>query len=37
MKYLKIAENTFLFNVINDPLERANLKNRQKDTFDCAR
>ena len=33
MKYLKIAENTFLFNVVNDPLERANLKNRQKDAF----
>jgi arylsulfatase A-like enzyme len=33
MKYLKIAENTFLFNVVNDPLERANLKNRQKDVF----
>ncbi len=33
MKYLKIAENTFLFNVVSDPLERANLKNRQKDVF----
>jgi arylsulfatase A-like enzyme len=33
MKYLKIAENTFLFNVVNDPLERANLKNRQKDVL----
>jgi len=33
MKYLKIDENTFLFNVVNDPLERANLKNRQKDLF----
>src|SRR5204862_5882429 len=29
MKWLKIAENTFLFNVVADPLERANLKERQ--------
>tara|TARA_R110000782_G_scaffold167129_10_gene259389 strand:+ start:20756 stop:22207 length:1452 start_codon:yes stop_codon:yes gene_type:complete len=26
-KYLKILGNTFLFNVVNDPLERANLKD----------
>ena len=30
-KYLKILDNTFLFNVVEDPLERANLKERQKD------
>jgi arylsulfatase A-like enzyme len=28
-KYLKILGNTFLFNVVEDPLERANLKDRQ--------
>ena len=28
MKWLKIRENTFLFNVVSDPLERANLKDR---------
>jgi len=33
MKYLKIAGNEFLFNVADDPLERANLKNRQPDVF----
>ena len=27
-KYLKILGNTFLFNVVDDPLERANLKER---------
>lgn len=27
-KYLKILDNTFLFNVVEDPLERANLKER---------
>jgi len=32
-KYLKIADNTFLFNVVEDPLERANLKNREPETF----
>ena len=29
MKWLKIEDNTFLFNVVADPLERANLKDRQ--------
>jgi arylsulfatase A-like enzyme len=29
MKWLKIAGNTFLCNVVADPLERANLKERQ--------
>jgi arylsulfatase A-like enzyme len=32
-KFLKILENTFLFNVVEDPLERANLKERQKDRY----
>jgi arylsulfatase A-like enzyme len=32
-KYLKILDNTFLFNVVEDPLERANLKDRQKDVY----
>jgi arylsulfatase A-like enzyme len=32
-KFLKILDNTFLFNVVEDPLERANLKERQKDTY----
>ncbi|MBT2186099.1 sulfatase family protein [Sphingobium nicotianae] len=27
-KYLKILENSFLFNVVDDPLERANMKDR---------
>jgi arylsulfatase A-like enzyme len=34
MKFLKILDNTFLFNVAEDPMERANLKNRQKDVYD---
>jgi arylsulfatase A-like enzyme len=29
MKWLKIRGNDFLFNVVDDPLERANLKDRQ--------
>lgn len=33
-KYLKILENTFLFNVVEDPMERANLKLRRKDIYD---
>jgi arylsulfatase A-like enzyme len=33
-KYLKIADNTFLFNVVDDPLERANLKERRRDIYD---
>jgi len=32
-KFLKILNNTFLFNVVEDPLERANLKERQKDVY----
>jgi arylsulfatase A-like enzyme len=33
-KYLKILDNTFLFNVVDDPLERANLKERRRDIYD---
>ena len=33
-KYLKILDNTFLFNVVDDPMERANLKVRRKDIYD---
>jgi arylsulfatase A-like enzyme len=33
-KYLKILDNTFLFNVVDDPMERANLKTRRKDVYD---
>jgi arylsulfatase A-like enzyme len=33
MKWLKIGPNTFLFNVADDPLERANLKNRQPEVY----
>ena len=33
-KYLKILGNTFLFNVADDPLERANMKERRPDIFD---
>jgi arylsulfatase A-like enzyme len=32
-KFLKILDNTFLFNVVEDPLERANLKGRQRDVY----
>lgn len=33
-KYLKIRENTFLFNVADDPMERANLKERRRDIYE---
>ncbi len=33
-KYLKIRDNTFLFNVIEDPRERGNLKQRRHDVFE---
>ena len=33
-KYLKVLDNTFLFNVVDDPMERANLKDRRKDIYD---
>jgi arylsulfatase A-like enzyme len=32
-KYLEIAGNTFLFDVVADPLERANLKDRNPEQF----
>ncbi|ACB94207.1 sulfatase family protein [Beijerinckia indica] len=32
-KYLKIRDNDFLFNVVDDPLERVNLKERHKDIY----
>jgi arylsulfatase A-like enzyme len=33
MKWLKINDNTFLFNVVSDPLERANWKDRQPEVY----
>lgn len=33
MKWLKINDNTFLFNVVDDPLERANLKQREPEIY----
>src|SRR5437868_6257381 len=33
-KYLKILDNTFLFDVAQDPMERANLKERHRDRFE---
>ena len=33
-KILKIAENTFLFDVAADPMERANLRDRHPDVYD---
>ncbi|HXN10063.1 MAG TPA: sulfatase-like hydrolase/transferase [Steroidobacteraceae bacterium] len=33
-KYLKIGPNTFLFDVVRDPMERANLKDRQRELYD---
>jgi len=33
MKWLKIRDNTFLFNVVSDPLERANLKDREPKVY----
>jgi hypothetical protein len=32
-KFLKILDNTFLFNVVDDPMERANLKVRHTDIY----
>ena len=32
-KFLKILDNTFLFNVVDDPMERANLKERHPDVY----
>ena len=36
-KYLRIAGNEFLFDLVRDPRERANLKDREKDVFDQLR
>jgi arylsulfatase A-like enzyme len=33
-KFLKILDNTFLFNVVEDPMERANLKARRPEVYD---
>jgi arylsulfatase A-like enzyme len=33
-KYLKILDNAFLFDVVEDPLERANLKERRRDVYE---
>ena len=33
-KFLKIRDNTFLFDVVADPRERANLKERRRDIYD---
>jgi hypothetical protein len=33
-KYLRIAGNEFLFDVVRDPREQANLKGREKDVFE---
>ncbi|HEU5296613.1 MAG TPA: sulfatase-like hydrolase/transferase, partial [Burkholderiaceae bacterium] len=33
-KYLRIAGNEFLFDVVRDPRERANLKDRARDVFE---
>jgi arylsulfatase A-like enzyme len=32
-KYLKINENEFLFDVVDDPRERANLRDKQPEVF----
>ena len=33
LKYLKILDNEYLFDVVADPMERANLKSRRPDDF----
>ncbi|MGC2200266.1 MAG: sulfatase-like hydrolase/transferase [Stellaceae bacterium] len=33
-KYLKILDNTFLFDVAQDPMERANLKEHRREVYD---
>jgi hypothetical protein len=33
-KYLKIRGNTFLFDVVQDPMERANLRERHRDIYE---
>ncbi|MEZ5655052.1 MAG: hypothetical protein R3E04_04035 [Sphingobium sp.] len=32
-KYLSILGNSFLFNVVDDPLERSNMKDRKPDIY----
>lgn len=32
-KFLKLRDNTFMFNVVVDPLERANLKGRMPELY----
>ena len=32
-KYLKMLDNTFLFDVVDDPMERANLKTRRPEVY----
>ena len=34
MKWLRINDNEFLFDVVTDPLERANLRRKQPETFE---
>jgi arylsulfatase A-like enzyme len=34
LKYLKIRDNTFLFDVVQDPRERGNLRERRREAFD---
>lgn len=34
LKYLKMRDETYLFDVVDDPLERANLKVRRKEDFE---
>ncbi|HZP46926.1 MAG TPA: arylsulfatase [Vicinamibacterales bacterium] len=33
-KFLKMLDNTFLFDVVEDPMERANLKDRRREIYD---
>jgi arylsulfatase A-like enzyme len=33
LKFLKILDHTFLFDLVADPLERANLKERRKEDY----
>ncbi len=33
-KILKINDNAFLFNVVDDPMERANMRERRRDIYD---
>lgn len=33
LKWLKVRDNTFLFNLVDDPLEKANLRNRRPEDY----